>query len=94
MDFYNALEERLQSAKESMSELSLVDQNPRILHLERLLRNVVANLQAMLADIEAGCSWSEMGFFGDADLTDALESFDVEINSLKSLIQTAKMLGR
>ena len=94
MDFHNELEERLQSAVGAMSDLSIADANPRVLHLERLLRNVVANLQALLADVEAGCSLSEMGFFGDADLTDALESFDVEINSLKSLLQTAKMLGR
>ena len=94
MDFHNALEERLHSAQGALGDLSLADASPRVMHLERLLRNVMANLQAMMADIEAGCSWSDMGFFGDADLTDALESFDVEISSLKSLIQTAKMLER
>lgn len=92
MDFYNALEERLQSASELLGGVSVAEDNPRVLHLERLLRNVVANLKAMLADIEAGCTWSQMGLFGDSNLSDVLESFDVEINSLKSLIQTAKIL--
>lgn len=92
MDFYNAFEDKLHSAVAVLNELPALDNNPRILHLGRLLRNVVSSLQALLADIEAGCSWSEMGFFGEGEVSEMVDDFNVEISSLKSLIQNAKML--
>lgn len=94
MDFTVSLEEKLQSALAVLNELPNSDSNSRVLHLERLLRNVVANLHAMLTDIEAGCSWMEIGFFGDDEVADVLDRFDLEISTLRSLIQSAKMLER
>lgn len=94
MDFNNVIEEKILSASAVLDELPMSEASARVLMLERLLRNVIANLQAMLADIEAGCSWAEMGIFGDNEISDILEGFETEISSLKSLIQTAKMLER
>ena len=93
MDFLDALEGHWYAALEILNESSAEKENPRILHLQRLLRNVVANLQALMIDIEAGRSWSDLGFQNSSDLAEILDGFELEISSLKSMIQNARAVS-
>ena len=73
-------------------DVAVMDEN--VLWLTRQLANVVAELQAYLVDIEAGCSTSDFGFFNDDEFLEMLEDLSIEIGKLKSMIRVAKSLGK
>lgn len=64
--------------------------NPRLGWLERQLANVVAQLQAIVSDIESGSSISDLGFSGNKDFQEMIDDLGNEIAKLKGMIQTLK----
>lgn len=64
--------------------------NPRLGWLERQLANVVAQLQAIVSDIESGSSISDLGFSGNEDFQEMIDDLGNEIAKLKGMIQTLK----
>lgn len=85
----------LEDAQRSLSDLpnTGVAVSPRVLWLERHLAHLVSQLQALLLDIEAGCSLSDLGFFGEEG-EERIGDLAIEISSLKGMIQTARMIER
>lgn len=61
---------------------------------ERQLASIVAQLQAMLLDLEAGLSFADMGFSFDADLVEMIEDMELQVLSLKGRIQSMRAMGR
>lgn len=95
MDILDILADALGDAKKTLGELPGGEgKSPRVLWLERQLVNVVSELEAMLADVEAGISISDMGFFGDADCADLIENLVIEIANLRSLIRAELGIAR
>jgi hypothetical protein len=66
---------------------------PRLRWLERQLAYLVSQLQALQIDIEAGCSLSDLGFFGEEG-EERMGDLAVEISTLRGMIQTARMIER
>lgn len=94
-----SLSDQLGEAKEALGELAegvdKIDKaSPRLLWLEKQLNNSVNQLQAMLSDIEFGLSIQDLGYFGNEDFDEMIESIGIEIASLKGLIRTFKEVGR
>lgn len=99
MDLSTCVTERLESAQEVFKELpeGLGQPNPfagRLVWLERQLANLIAQLQAMQADIEAGCSILEMGYLSEDEFQEMLDDLGIEIANLKGMVRTLKMLER
>ncbi len=97
MDAAIQLEAVLSEAQAAIKELPTgVEQGTevyaQVVWLATQLGNVEASLQALLADIEAGCSFTEMGYFGN-EFEEMLEDMTVQISHLKSLIRTMKSIG-
>jgi len=67
--------------------------NPRLEWLERQLASAVAQLQAMISDIETGSSIVDLGFSGDEDFQEMVDDLGNEIAKLKGVIQTLKEIG-
>lgn len=93
MELSTSLAERLKKAQEALTDLP-GSPDPRLLWLERQLVNLVAQLQAMLTDIEAGVSISAMGFSGEEEFQEMLADLDIDIANLKGLIRTMKSVSR
>jgi len=66
----------------------------RLLWLEKQLANIVALLQAWLADIEAGLTVADIGFFCEQDFENTVNDFQMEIVKLKGMIRSLKMVVR
>lgn len=94
MDFSKTLSDCLdvaRSASRDVEDLSADDDRmdvERLHWLETQLANVVAELDAMLADIESGLSIQCMGFSCEGDFEEMIEGFEVEIVSLRGQIRS------
>lgn len=73
------------------AERSSQDQN--IAWLERQLSHLIAQLQAMLMEIESGSPIGS-GLWDELELIEMLDDSVTEISNLKSLIQSLRSLGR
>lgn len=94
MDVSSGLAERLKEAEEALDELPDGEvKSERLRWLERQLANVVAQLQAIMADIDSGLSISDLGFFGDEEFEEILDDMGAQIANLRCMIQQAKELG-
>lgn len=98
MDATNLLEGALLETRSVAKELPTgLEQGSKeqasVIWLATQLSNVEASLQAMLNDIEAGCSLTEMGFFG-TEFEEMVDDMIVQIASLKGLIRTMKSIGQ
>ena len=70
-----------------------VGDSPRTLWLDRQLAHLVSQLQALLIDIEAGFSLSDLGFSGQEG-EERIGDLATEISTLKGMLQTARMMER
>lgn len=55
------------------------------------LKSLEASIQALIADVEAGCSLAEMGFFGD-ELEVMLDDVSTQIAHLKGQLRAMKAI--
>ena len=95
MSLLACVTERLEQAQSVSGELSgSKGANPRLLWLERQLANIISQLLALVADIEAGWSISDMGLFTDDEFREMMEDLGVEIANLRGMIRALKMLGK
>lgn len=95
MSLLDCVTERLEQAQSVLGELpGGKGANPQLLWLERQLANIISQLLALAADIEAGCSISDFGFFTDNEFQEMMDDLGAEIANLKGMIQTLKMIGR
>lgn len=95
MDWADGIEGVLSAAREAQEGLGTGDvKGERLRWFERQLANVIAQLQAMMEDLESGLSVVDMGFFGDEEFQDAIEDFGSQIDNLRSLIRIEMVLGR
>lgn len=95
MGLLDCVTERLEQAQSVLSELpDGMGPDPQLLWLERQLANIVSQLLAIAADIEAGCSVSEMGLGSNDEFQEMMEDLGTEIANLKGMIRTLKMLGK
>ena len=83
--------EDAQAALKGLPRAGVAD-SPRTLWLERQLAYLVSQLQALI-DIEAGCSLSDLGFFGQEG-EERIGDLALEISTLRGMIQTARMIER
>lgn len=91
------LSECLASAKASDDELGNSESNrdSALLHwLERQLLSIITELQLMLSDIEDGVEARFLGFDSDSELEELIDSFEIEINRLKSRIRALRDASR
>lgn len=65
-----------------------LEEDGRLHWLETQLANVVAEMEALLADIESGLSITSIGFSCDGDVEEMIEGFEVEIASLRAQIRS------
>lgn len=95
MDWAESIEGVLTGAREALDGLGegLV-KGERLRWFERQLANVVAQLRAMMADLESGLSVADMGFFGDEEFQDAIDDFGRQIANLRSMIRIELGVGR
>lgn len=56
------------------------------------LKDLEASMKALLADVESGCSMTEMGFFG-GEFDDMLADIRLQIDNLKTLVRSIKAIG-
>lgn len=56
--------------------------------LETQLANIIAEMEAILADVDSGLSIQHIGFSSDADFEEMIEGFEIEINNLKGKIRS------
>lgn len=95
MDFSTCLSGHLKEAQDALCEVPNTDAaNPDLQWLERQLANIVAELQAMLANIEAGWPISCSGFFRDDEFQEMIDDLASEIANLKSMIRSRKDVCR
>lgn len=95
MDISTCISEHLKEAQEAMGDVPNTNAaNPNLQWLERQLANIVAELQAMLADIEAGWPISNAGFFCNDEFQEVIDDLASEIANLKSMIRSLKDVGR
>ena len=95
MSLLDCVTERLEQAQSVLGELpDSKGANPQLLWLERQLANIVSQLLAMTADIEGGCSISDIGLFTDDEFQEMMEDLGTEIANLKSMIRTLKMMDK
>ena len=95
MDLQNALTLLLVDAQEILNVLPCSEKtcNFRLIWLERQLSHLVNQLQSLQVDIDAGCSLSDLGYFGEEG-EERIGDLTLEISGLKGLIQTARMIER
>ena len=84
--------EDAQAALTGLPRVGVADSS-RTLWLERQLVYLVSQLQSLVADIEAGCSLSDIGFFGQEG-EERVGDLVLEISTLRGMIQTARMIER
>lgn len=95
MDWVDAIEGVLNGAAETLNGLGEGEVKGARLHwFERQLANVVAQLQAMMADLDSGLSVADMGFFGDEEFQDVIDDFGRQIVNLRSMIRVELAVGR
>lgn len=63
----------------------------RMLWLTRQMASIVAQLEAMLADMEAGCSLTDLGFSGVEEFEEMVEAARLEIASLQRMIKSLEL---
>ena len=95
MGLVESLADLLGDAQKALSDLPTAGMTDisRVAWLERHLIQLVHELQSLLLDLQDGFSGAELGFDGD-EAIERIGDLAVEISSLKSMIQVAKMLGR
>lgn len=93
MNFFECVAERLDQAQSVLDALPSKGEDPQLCWLERQLMNIISQLMAITADLEAGCSIVEMGLYTDVEFEEMIDDLGREITNLKGIIQTVKMLG-
>lgn len=89
--------ELLNSAKGTASDLPSMQSvgegaDPhRMQWLTRQMASIVAQLEAMLADIEAGCSVTDLGFYAMEEFEEMVEAARMEIASLQRMIKSLEL---
>jgi hypothetical protein len=69
-------------------------QAARLAWLQQVLQAKIAELRAMLADLEGGFAVTELGYQSNEEFEDAVADLDVQIMSLKTQIRTLQEVGR
>ena len=65
--------------------------------LQMQLSSVISELSALLADLESGLSFGEMGLAFEADANELVDGFELEVASLRAQIKSllmARVVGK
>jgi hypothetical protein len=85
----------LKDAEAAVGELPAGERrSERLQWLERQLANIVAQLNAFMADLDSGWSIYDLGFCGDEEFEEIVDDFGRQIANLKGLIQVAMLVER
>jgi hypothetical protein len=100
MDLSERISDSLEAAEKTLRELpdpgkgEQQEQQQRIAWLERQLNHLISELQALLADIEAGCSVTDLGFSGEDEFKDMLDTTNAQIANFKAMAHALKLVQR
>lgn len=99
MELLDIANENLALAQDALHELPALsvgdaEVRQRLLWIEHQLNQLIGSLQAISADLEAGCSVTEMGYLNQDELVDILEVMASQIANLKAMTRMLKLIER
>lgn len=94
------MQECIDTAKKALAEITpgeahqSHDDAGQLHWLEKQLSARIVQIQGLMLDLEAGLSFSNLGFLGEQDIAEMLEDVEAEIRQLQRMIREIKSRSR